>query len=110
MAAENIENLCKNEISFILSIRNKLLTVETREAYRKACISHVQILKADTLEEDLLSILEPVCDMIEATLAKGKAMLVHCKLGKSRSATIVIAYGKCIAHLPQPTNTYERLI
>ena len=32
--------------------------------------------------------------MIEARLAKGKGVLVHCAVGKSRSATVMIAYGK----------------
>ena len=68
----------------------------TREEYRKARISHIQISKADVETEDLLSVFEPVCDMIEGRLAKGKGVLVHCFLGKSRSVTVVMAYSKCI--------------
>jgi protein-tyrosine phosphatase len=36
--------------------------------------------------------LEHAVDVIDAALAGGGAVLVHCKLGKSRSATLVIAY------------------
>ena len=92
-AAENIEELQSNGISLVLSIKQAKLSCVTREAYRKARISHVQIKKDDDPQEDLLSIFEPVCDMIEGRLTKGKAVLVHCALGRSRSATVVMAYG-----------------
>ena len=69
-------------------------TPATRDAYRKARISHVQIIKADVETEDLLSVFEPVCDMIDGRLAKRKGVLVHCFLGKSRSVTVVTAYSK----------------
>ena len=91
-AAENIERLQSNNISFVLSIKHGNVARVTREAYRKARISHVHIIKKDDPKEDFLSILEPVCDMIEGILSRGKSILVHCTIGKSRSATVVIAY------------------
>ncbi|CAI7582328.1 unnamed protein product [Penicillium glandicola] len=39
--------------------------------------------------EDLL----PLCELIEDRIAEGKKVLVHCQLGASRSASLVIAYG-----------------
>lgn len=103
-AAETVEDLRSNKISFVLSVKYVNLTVGTREAYRRARISHVHIFKADNLQEDLLSIFEPVCDMIQATLAKDKGILVHCELGMSRSATVVIAYSMSITHLLYPND------
>ncbi|CAI7609244.1 unnamed protein product [Penicillium discolor] len=39
--------------------------------------------------EDLL----PLCELIDERIAEGKKVLVHCQLGASRSASLVIAYG-----------------
>jgi tyrosine-protein phosphatase len=39
--------------------------------------------------EDLL----PLCEIIDDRIAEGKKVLVHCQLGASRSASLVIAYG-----------------
>ncbi|KAJ5582558.1 hypothetical protein N7535_001178 [Penicillium sp. DV-2018c] len=39
--------------------------------------------------EDLL----PLCELIDDRISKGKRVLVHCQLGASRSASLVIAYG-----------------
>ena len=106
-AAENIEKLQSNGVSFVLSIKQVNLSCITREAYRKTQISHIHIKKDDSFEEDLLSIFEPVCHMIEGILTKGKAVLVHCALGKSRSATLVIAYGVPMAQLPYPNDKLQ---
>ena len=95
-----MELLRRNNVSFVLSIKHKNLSRATREAYQRARISHVHIVKRDILCEDLLSILGPACDMIEGALATGRAVLVHCALGKSRSATVVIAYSMWIALAP----------
>ncbi|CAD6591002.1 MAG: hypothetical protein ASARMPREDX12_004884 [Alectoria sarmentosa] len=91
-AAENTKLLRRNNVSFVLSIKHKNLSRATRDAYQQARISHVHIVKRDTLCEELLSILGPACDMIEGGLANGRAVLVHCALGRSRSATVMIAY------------------
>ncbi|KAJ5773483.1 hypothetical protein N7457_008379 [Penicillium paradoxum] len=39
--------------------------------------------------EDLL----PLCELIDDRITEGKKVLVHCQLGASRSASLVIAYG-----------------
>ncbi|KAM0794865.1 hypothetical protein BDR22DRAFT_977424 [Usnea florida] len=91
-AAENTEELSRKDISFVLTMKEGRLTPDTRDAYRKARISHVQISKSDLETEDLLTVFEPVCDMIEGRLAKKKGVLVHCLLGKSRSVTVVMAF------------------
>ncbi|KAL4780782.1 hypothetical protein BJX76DRAFT_350720 [Aspergillus varians] len=42
---------------------------------------------------EILDDLYPLCEMIESRISQGKKVLVHCQLGASRSASLVIAYG-----------------
>lgn len=42
---------------------------------------------------EILDDLYPLCEFIDARIAEGKKVLVHCQLGASRSASLVIAYG-----------------
>ena len=37
--------------------------------------------------------LYPLCQLIDSRIADGKTVLVHCQLGVSRSASLIIAYG-----------------
>ncbi|KAF8072211.1 hypothetical protein FPV67DRAFT_1411852 [Lyophyllum atratum] len=50
----------------------------------------------DTLEPQL----EPICDWIDQARVEGGQVLVHCRVGVSRSATVVIAY--VMKHLGLP--------
>ncbi|KAK8941424.1 Dual specificity protein phosphatase PHS1 [Platanthera zijinensis] len=47
---------------------------------------------SDTDEEDISSLFEEACDFIDTAAHSGGKVLVHCFEGKSRSATVVIAY------------------
>ncbi|KAL4808900.1 hypothetical protein BDV18DRAFT_91403 [Aspergillus unguis] len=42
---------------------------------------------------EILEDLYPLCQLIESRITQGKKVLVHCQLGASRSASLVIAYG-----------------
>jgi tyrosine-protein phosphatase MSG5 len=42
---------------------------------------------------EILDDLHPLCQIIENRISRGKSVLVHCQLGVSRSASLVIAYG-----------------
>ncbi|KAK2737966.1 hypothetical protein FQN57_007320 [Myotisia sp. PD_48] len=42
---------------------------------------------------EILDDLFPLCRMIDDRISKGKSVLIHCQLGVSRSASLVIAYG-----------------
>ncbi|PYI30333.1 DSPc-domain-containing protein [Aspergillus indologenus CBS 114.80] len=42
---------------------------------------------------EILEDLYPLCELIDSRIADGKKVLVHCQLGASRSASLVIAYG-----------------
>ena len=48
--------------------------------------------KDDKPAEDMLSIFGATCDLIEEKRAEGKKVLVHCRMGISRSVTLVMAY------------------
>ncbi|KAL1696826.1 hypothetical protein GGG16DRAFT_42712 [Schizophyllum commune] len=50
----------------------------------------------DTLEPQL----EPICDWIDKARAEGGQVLVHCRVGVSRSATVVIAYAMKHLNIP----------
>lgn len=42
---------------------------------------------------EILADLYPLCQIIDSRTAQGKKVLVHCQLGVSRSASLIIAYG-----------------
>ncbi|KAL2849519.1 dual specificity phosphatase [Aspergillus pseudoustus] len=42
---------------------------------------------------EILDDLYPLCELIDSRISQGKRILVHCQLGASRSASLVIAYG-----------------
>lgn len=42
---------------------------------------------------EILDDLGPLCQLIDERVSQGKSVLVHCQLGASRSASLVIAYG-----------------
>ncbi|KAJ6092732.1 hypothetical protein N7486_008021 [Penicillium sp. IBT 16267x] len=42
---------------------------------------------------EILDDLLPLCELIDERIAQGKNVLIHCQLGASRSASLVIAYG-----------------
>ncbi|THC88616.1 hypothetical protein EYZ11_011937 [Aspergillus tanneri] len=42
---------------------------------------------------EILDDLLPLCEFIDSRISEGKKVLVHCQLGASRSASLVIAYG-----------------
>ena len=42
---------------------------------------------------EILDDLLPLCELIDDRVSQGKKVLIHCQLGASRSASLVIAYG-----------------
>lgn len=48
--------------------------------------------KDDKPAENMLSIFGATCDLIEEKRAEGKKVLVHCRMGISRSVALVMAY------------------
>ena len=84
--AQNIKDLKQIEVQTIINCavecKNKF---EDEFEYYKVSIADSITLKIDTF-------IENVIDFLEACREKGKKVLVHCMLGKSRSVTVIIAY------------------
>jgi hypothetical protein len=55
--------------------------------------TYLRLELRDDCDADLRGALHATLDFIDAALAAGGGVLVHCRAGKSRSATVVIAYG-----------------
>ena len=68
------------------------LTAPTLQEHLDMGIVTVRFNKDDKPAEDLLSIFGSTCDLIEEKRAEGKKVLVHCRMGISRSVTLVMAY------------------
>ena len=68
------------------------LTAPTLQEHLDLGIVTARFNKDDKPAEDLLSIFGSTCDLIEEKRAEGKKVLVHCRMGISRSVTLVMAY------------------
>eukprot|EP01012_Entosiphon_sulcatum_P017288 TRINITY_DN2207_c0_g1_i1.p1 TRINITY_DN2207_c0_g1~~TRINITY_DN2207_c0_g1_i1.p1 ORF type:complete len:259 (-),score=17.78 TRINITY_DN2207_c0_g1_i1:184-930(-) len=55
-------------------------------------IQYLHIPVSDTLHEDILASFIPVINWITAGVAAHEAVLVHCRAGRSRSASFLLAY------------------
>lgn len=85
----NIRSISKVKFDGVVSVMietPKLLT-ECDNSYK---IMVIQV--NDTVEDDIKSHFDKSAQFIENILSTGGTVLVHCKVGASRSATIVIAY------------------
>lgn len=92
LAASNIDSLRSAGITFVLTIMSSNLSAPTLQKHLELGILTTRFNKDDKPAEDLLSIFGSTCDLIEEKRAEGKKVLVHCRMGVSRSVTLVIAY------------------
>lgn len=92
LAASNIDSLRSTNITFVLTIMGSNLTAPTLQEHLAMGIVTTRFDKDDKPAEDLLSIFGSTCDLIEEKRAEGKKVLVHCRMGISRSVTLVMAY------------------
>ncbi|KAM3721536.1 Dual specificity protein phosphatase [Dirofilaria immitis] len=83
----NQYNIEKNGITMIINATNEVPNVKI-----SGNISRIKLWIDDTPETNIYSHLESVSDQIEAVIANGGAVLVHCIAGVSRSATICLAF------------------
>lgn len=93
-AAENLTLLSSKNVSFVLTIMSQDLSPEIIEQYNEKGIEHLFVQKRDESDENVLEDFGELCKVIEGRLQSGKTVLVHCAMGISRSATIVMAYGE----------------
>jgi len=84
-AALKLNELKRNGITHVLTIHDSLLPLYPHH------FNYMVITATDFWLTELLSHFAKCFDFIEEALKSGK-VLVHCAAGKSRSATVVIAY------------------
>eukprot|EP00878_Enallax_costatus_P009919 GHUV01010356.1.p1 GENE.GHUV01010356.1~~GHUV01010356.1.p1 ORF type:complete len:259 (+),score=71.90 GHUV01010356.1:1009-1785(+) len=85
-AEQDLQTLRKNDITHILQVGSELSPSHP---------DSFTYLKIDVLDKpfvDIVSHLAEAVQFIDQAISAGSAVLVHCRAGVSRSATIVIAY------------------
>ncbi|XP_072401877.1 uncharacterized protein [Diabrotica undecimpunctata] len=87
--ARNVETLKKYKITHILTINDFPLSATVKSALEYLQIKYIRL--PDLSSSDLLSYFDETYEFIREGVAKG-AVLVHCQMGVSRSASVVIAY------------------
>jgi dual specificity phosphatase 12 len=88
-----LPNLQSAGISGVVSIgcsdpRTEDPLLESREKLQYLCFPHI----LDTPEAIILHIFTRTTDFITAQHQQGRAVLVHCIYGQSRSATVIVAF------------------
>ncbi|XP_047209953.1 protein phosphatase Slingshot homolog 3 isoform X2 [Girardinichthys multiradiatus] len=84
--AANCEELQKNNIGYILNVTREI------DNFFPESFSYMNIRVYDVEATDLLSHWPDTYNFINSARKSGEAVLVHCKMGVSRSASTVIAY------------------
>lgn len=80
-------------IKYVLSVLDNSISQPKPKPVNMASFVQKLIILDDTPDADLLAKLTEGCDFIEECLEKGDGgVMVHCQLGQSRSASMVIAY------------------
>uniref|UniRef100_A0A2K6W614 Protein-tyrosine-phosphatase n=1 Tax=Onchocerca volvulus TaxID=6282 RepID=A0A2K6W614_ONCVO len=83
----NRHNIEKNGITMIINATNEIPNLKIL-----GNITRIKLWIDDTPETDIYSHLDVISDQIEAVIADGGAVLVHCVAGVSRSSTICLAF------------------
>ncbi|XP_056239145.1 protein phosphatase Slingshot homolog 3 isoform X1 [Seriola aureovittata] len=85
--AANFEELQKNNIGYILNVTREI------DNFFPESFTYMNIRVYDVEATDLLPHWTDTYTFIDQARKSGQAVLVHCKMGVSRSASTVIAYG-----------------
>uniref|UniRef100_A0A665T6P8 protein-serine/threonine phosphatase n=1 Tax=Echeneis naucrates TaxID=173247 RepID=A0A665T6P8_ECHNA len=84
--AANFEELQKNNVGYILNVTREI------DNFFPESFTYMNIRVYDVEATDLLSHWTDTYNFIDMARRSGQAVLVHCKMGVSRSASTVIAY------------------
>ena len=89
-AATDVILLESNAITHIVSVDSVPLPRKISSMLPRISFMHMQV--SDLPDEDLLSHLGEAVAFIDSAITRGGAVLIHCFRGRSRSASVVIAY------------------
>ncbi|XP_053179261.1 protein phosphatase Slingshot homolog 3 [Scomber japonicus] len=92
--AANFEELQKNNIGYILNVTREI------DNFFPESFNYMNIRVYDVEATDLLPHWTDTFNFINTARKSGQAVLVHCKMGVSRSASTVIAYAMKQQHWP----------
>uniref|UniRef100_A0AAY5L023 protein-serine/threonine phosphatase n=1 Tax=Esox lucius TaxID=8010 RepID=A0AAY5L023_ESOLU len=92
--AANFEELQKNNVGYILNVTREI------DNFFPESFSYMNIRVYDVEATDLLSHWKDTYNFINTARLRGQSVLVHCKMGVSRSASTVVAYVMKHAHWP----------
>lgn len=84
--AANFEELQKNNVGYILNVTREI------DNFFPESFTYMNIRVYDVEATDLLPYWKDTYNFIDAARKSGQAVLVHCKMGVSRSASTVIAF------------------
>lgn len=88
-AAANEQNIVKNKISLIVNATPNLPEPEWAQVHR---VKHKRVPLKDRPDSDLKRYFDTIADIIEGELSIKGHVLVHCVMGASRSATLIMVY------------------
>ncbi|XP_076595297.1 protein phosphatase Slingshot homolog 3 [Chaetodon auriga] len=92
--AANFEELQKNNVGYILNVTREI------DNFFPESFTYMNIRVYDVESSDLLSHWTDTYNFINTARESGQAVLVHCKMGISRSGSTVIAYAMKQQHWP----------
>eukprot|EP00079_Xenopus_tropicalis_P025451 XP_012818730.1 PREDICTED: dual specificity protein phosphatase 10 [Xenopus tropicalis] len=86
--AQDLETMQTRNISYIVNVTTHLPLYH----YEKGVFNYKRLPATDSNKQNLRQYFEEAFEFIDEAHQCGKALLIHCQAGVSRSATIVIAY------------------
>ncbi|XP_054453492.1 protein phosphatase Slingshot homolog 3 [Anoplopoma fimbria] len=92
--AANLEELQKNNVGYILNVTREI------DNFFPESFTYLNIRVYDVEATNLLPHWKDTNNFIKTARESGQAVLVHCKMGVSRSASTVIAYAMKYEHWP----------
>lgn len=79
---DDVENC--TEIDLIINV--------AKECIYKNNVNQIYYPFLDSVEQNIINHLDKICEQIDEYIKKDKTVLIHCLAGKSRSASVVLAY------------------
>ncbi|KAG7489409.1 dual specificity protein phosphatase 26-like [Solea senegalensis] len=90
-SAENKADLCSHRITHVLNAAHSQRRGQAH-VYDNMMITYMGIEAHDSCNFDMSVNFQAAADFIHSALSRGGCVLVHCHVGVSRSATLVLAY------------------